>query len=123
MSKKRIISAEQIRAEKEQAALEEQRQAEKDKKADFRASLIFLYFVACLVFTAIATDKGIFTYGQVSIVYLPMFFIFIYWLLQRMKDPDNKHGKLGNMVGIVLCIVAIVMTLLTFILSAIGLVG
>ncbi|MCR5273644.1 MAG: hypothetical protein K6E13_11790 [Lachnospiraceae bacterium] len=97
-------------------------QIENEKRADFRASLVLFYFVLCIFITALATDKQMFTYGQLSIIYLPMFFIFIYWLMQRMNNPDDKHGRTGNIIGIALCIVVIVMTIVCFIASMLGVV-
>lgn len=94
---------------------------EAEEKADFKSSLVMFYFVLCIVLTALATDKHLFTYGQMSIIYLPMFFIFTYWLMQRMKNPDDKHGRMGNIVGIALCLVVIVMTIVCFIASCMGL--
>jgi len=115
-NKKRI----QAEMDARQAELDAE-QAEREKKADFRASLTLFYFVVCLIVTTLATEKHMFTYGQISLIYLPMFFIFIYWLMLRIKDSDNKHGKLGNIVGITLCIVIIVLTLIGGIASWLGL--
>ncbi|MCR5468136.1 MAG: hypothetical protein K6F37_04170 [Lachnospiraceae bacterium] len=112
MSKKNKVKKVAVELTEEQMAAE--------KKADFKSALVMFYFVLCLFITALATDNHMFTYGQLSIIYLPMFFIFIYWLMQRMKNPDDKHGRLGNIIGIALCIVVILMTGICFVASCLG---
>lgn len=101
-----------------QFTAEEIEQAKKESRAEFRAGLVFLYFVLAFAATVYATDQHALTYAQISFVYLPMFFVFIYWLIQRLRDPSStKHTRAGNIIGIGMCIFIIVATIMVTVAS------
>lgn len=110
MKKKQKVDLSQFTAE-------EIEQAKKESRKEFRAGLVLLYFFLAFGATVYATDQHALTYGQISFIYLPMFFLFIYWLIQRMHDPNNKkHTKVGNIIAIGMCIFIIIATLgITFV--------
>lgn len=88
-----------------------QMEEKKEKRSEFLTGLLLLYFVLCLAVTAFATETGKVTYGQISVIYLPMFFIFIYMLIKRYRDPEQNRSKAGTIVGILMCCFIIIVTL------------
>jgi hypothetical protein len=80
------------------------------EKEELRSALIIVYFLAAFGFTTYATDHHMLTYGQIAVVYLPMFFIFIYWQIDRLRKAENGHTRLGNIVAIIMCLFIIIVT-------------
>lgn len=92
-------------------------QARKDSRAEFRAGLLLLYFFAAFAATVYATERHALTYGQISFIYLPMFFLFIYWLIQRVRNAETRCQRVGSMVAIGMCIFIIVVTVCVSVFS------
>lgn len=88
----------------------EMEETKKNSSSEFRSMLIIIYFLAAFGITAYATEHNVLTYGQIAVVYLPMFFIFIHWQRQRMQEANNGHTRVGSIVAIGMCMLIIVVT-------------
>lgn len=95
-------------------------QARKDSRAEFRAGLLLVYFFAAFAATVYATEQHALTYGQISFIYLPMFFLFIYWLIRRVRTAESRYQRVGAIVAIGMCIFIIVVTIGVSLISWLG---
>ena len=83
----------------------------KEKWSESISTIMVLYFMACFGITAYAQDHTKLTYGQISVIYLPMFFIFLYWQCQKLQqNAENGHTRMGNYVAVGMCLFIIVVT-------------
>ena len=80
-------------------------------KQDLLTGLILLYIVICMAVTAFAKETGLITYGQLSLLYLPMFVLFMICLKKRSRDSASHSTKAGIAAGMFLCSFIIVSTL------------
>jgi len=92
---------------------EEEKELKKAKRSELFQGIVILYFVICVFVTFIATEKDVFTYGQISMIYLPILFLFCFWQYRRYKNPEteNPPSKERAYVSIGACAVMIVLTL------------
>ena len=85
-------------------------------------ALIFFYFVLVLAITQVLRyyhpDLSL---ASLSMLYLPMYFIFIYLMILRSKRPGNRErGRLGTTIAICMAVFIIAVTLLVNIRSWLG---
>lgn len=78
-----------------------------------------MYFVACLLMTMIATERKVFTYGQMSLVYLPLLVVFCFWQVKQFRDPNSakRPSKVRMIVSVSLSAIMAVLTVIYNVLS------
>ncbi|MCR4673066.1 MAG: hypothetical protein K5637_07515 [Lachnospiraceae bacterium] len=85
-------------------------------------AFIFFYFVVVLALTQMLRYyHPELSLTTLSMLYLPLYFIFIYLMVMRRKSPGNRErGKLGTTIGICMAVFIIAVTLIVNIRSWLG---
>lgn len=63
----------------------------KEKKSELFEGLVLLYFVLCLFIVAMAQQYHFLTYGQLSILFLPLLIGFIFFEIHQYHNPNAKR--------------------------------
>lgn len=88
--------------------------AKKDKKKEIFSGVVLVYIAVCFLITAIASEKQFLTYGQLSVLFLPLYVMFIIWMMGEYHDPHSrKHpSKLRAYLSCGMCAAAIIITII-----------
>lgn len=85
----------------------------KEQRSEFFQGLLLLYFVLCFFITAVARQKHILTYSQISMIYLPLLVIFCIWQTKKYLNPGaaKRPSKTRTILSVGLCAFTIIITL------------
>lgn len=86
----------------------------KDKRKELLEGVALLYFVVCMFIVAVAQQHKWLTYGQLSLLFLPLLIGFIFFEIHQYHDPysPRRPSRQRTIVSCTLVGIMIALTIL-----------